>query len=244
MAFDLSHIRTLLRGVPSCFCVTFAIFKGVADDPLHALAGVDVFLHGDLVRRALLEDAAGIDVDALGIFADHDEIDVLGLDAFQRTERRIQQSHRAHVGVQVHLEAHAQQNFFGVNIRGHARIAECAQQDGVEIAFQHGEAVRRDGNAVRQVTIGAPVEMGHLDAGARSLDDFHGLGDDFRADAVSGNDGDALLLAHGMEDYQLGRRGAKQETRKWRTGVLARLTANGTETPPSIAALYNQIKRK
>ena len=93
-----------------------------------------------------------------------------------------------------------------MNIGGHARIAECAHQDGVEIAFQHGEAVRRDGDAVRQVAIGAPVEMGHLDAGARGLDDFHGLGDDLWADAVPGNNGDTLLLAHGLEDYQLGRR--------------------------------------
>ena len=224
--------------------VTFAIFEGVADHPLHALAGVDVFLHGDLVRRALLEDAAGIDVDALGVFAHHDEINVLGLDAFQRTERRVQQTHRAHVGVQVHLEAHAQQDFLGMNIRGHARIAERAQQDGVEIAFQHGEAVRRDGDAVRQVAIGAPVEMGHLDVGARGLDDFHGLGDDFRADAVSGNDGDTLLLAHGMEDYQLGRRGAKQESKAWRTGVLARPRQTGWRRPPSICTAYNQSKRK
>ena len=28
-----------------------------------------------------------------------------------------------------------------MNIRGHAGVAESAQQDGVEIAFQHGEAV-------------------------------------------------------------------------------------------------------
>ncbi len=229
---------------PILLLVTLAIFKGIADHPLHALAGVDVFLHRDFVRRARLEHAAGIDVNAFGIFAHHDEINVPGFDAFQRAERRVQQTHRAHVGVQVHLEAHAQQDFLGVDIRGHARIAKRAQQDGVEIAFQHGEAVRRDGNAVRQVTIGAPVEMGHLDAGARSLDDFHGLGDDFRADAVSRNDGDTLFWAHGMEDYQLGRRGAKQETRMEDGRPRPSHGKRGRRRPPHIAALYNQSKRK
>ena len=115
--------------------VTFAIFEGIADHPLHALAGVDVLLHGHLVRRALFEDAAGIDVNALGIFAHYHEINVPWFDAFERAERRVQQTHRAHVGVQVHLEPHAQEDFLRVNIGRHPRIAERAQQDGVEIAL-------------------------------------------------------------------------------------------------------------
>jgi hypothetical protein len=118
-----------------------------------------------------------------------------------------------------------------MHICSYARVAKGADQDGVEIAFQHGEAVGRDGNAVRQVPIGTPVEMGHFDAGARCLNDFHGLGDDFRAYTVSRNDGDTLFGTHGMEGYQLARQRAKQETKKWRTGVLARPTSNGTETP-------------
>ena len=48
----------------------------------------------------------------------------------------------------------------------HARVAECAQQDGVEIAFQHGKAVGRDGDAIGEIAIGAPVKMGQLDLGA------------------------------------------------------------------------------
>ena len=116
MAFDLSHIRTRLRGVPSSFGVTFAILESIADDPLHALARIDVFLDGDFVGGAFFEDAAGITIDAFGVFADDDEIDVFRLDAFQRAERGIQQAHRAHVRVQVHLEAHAQQDFFRVDV--------------------------------------------------------------------------------------------------------------------------------
>jgi hypothetical protein len=45
-----------------------------------------------------------------------------------------------------------------------------------------------------------------------------------------------------MEGYQLARQRAKQETKKWRTGVLPRQT--GRKRPPNIAALYNQSNRK
>ena len=52
-----------------------------------------------------------------------------------------------------------------MDIRRHARVAECTEQNGVEIAGQHGEAVRRDGDAIGEIAIGAPVEMGELDVG-------------------------------------------------------------------------------
>ena len=144
---------------------------------------------------SLLEDASGIGVDAFGVFAKHDEVDIFGLDSFQRAQRGIEQADRPHVGVEIHLEAHAQQNFFGVDVGLDARIAECADQDGVEIAAQHGESVRRDGDSVAQIAVGAPVEIGQLHGGAGGLNDLHRLGDDFLADAVAGDDGDAFLAA-------------------------------------------------
>ena len=70
--------------------MALAIFEGIADHALHAFARVDVFLNRDLIRRALLEYAPGIDVNAFGVFAHHDEIDVPGLNSFQRAQRRIQ----------------------------------------------------------------------------------------------------------------------------------------------------------
>ena len=68
--------------------------------------------------------------------------------------------HGTHVGVEVHLEAHAQQNFFGVDVGGHAGIAERADEDGVEVAGQHVKAVGRDGGAVDEVAVGSPIEAG------------------------------------------------------------------------------------
>ena len=50
--------------------------EGVADAALDAHAGVDRALGGDLVRRALAQDAALAGVGALGVLADHDHVDV------------------------------------------------------------------------------------------------------------------------------------------------------------------------
>ena len=44
----------------------------------------------------------------------------------------------------------------------HARIAERADQDRVEVAAQHREAVRRHRDAVAQIAVGAPIEMGEF----------------------------------------------------------------------------------
>ena len=178
-----------------------AVFEGVADDALDAFAGVDVFLNRDLVGRALLENSAGIGVDAFGVFADDDEIHVLWLDAFQRAKRCIEQAHGTNVGVEIHFEAHAEQDFPGMNVGFDAGVAEGAGEDGVEIAGEHGEAIGRDGGAVAQITIGAPVEFADLDIGPGGANHFESLRNYFLADSVSGNDGDAffgrLLRVHG-----------------------------------------------
>src|SRR5208282_6411601 len=181
------------------FWVAFGVFEGIADYPFHAFPRVNVFLHGDLIRRALFEYSSGISVNAFGIFADHNEIDVLRLDAFERAQCRIEQAHRAHVGVQIHLEAHAQQDFFGVNVRGDTRIAEGTYQNRIEIAFQHGEAAGRDCDAVGQKAVCAPVKLRNLDIGAGSSNDLDSFRDDFFSDAVSRNDGDTFLQAHGRK---------------------------------------------
>ena len=150
------------------FGVLLAIFEGVADDALDAFARVDVFLRGDFIGRSLLENAAGIGVDALRIFAEHDEVHVFGLDSLQRTQRGIEQAHGSNVGVEIHFKAHAEQNLFGMDVGLHPGIAESADQNGVEIAAQHGKAVGRNRGLVAQVAVGAPIEFGQLDMRHRS----------------------------------------------------------------------------
>src|SRR2546428_825391 len=68
-----------------------AVLKRVADDALDALARVDIFLDRNFVRRPLLEEASEVTVNALGVLANHHEIEVVWFDAFERAKRRIQQ---------------------------------------------------------------------------------------------------------------------------------------------------------
>ncbi len=95
------------------------------------------------------------------------------------------------------MKAHAEENFFGVDVGGDARVAEGSGEDGVEVAGEHGETVGRDGGFVFEVAVGSPVEVGERDGSAGGFDGFDGLRDDFFADAVAGDDGDFLVSSHG-----------------------------------------------
>jgi hypothetical protein len=64
----------------------------VLDDPPHAFVGVDLFLHGDLVVRAGLEATAHADVDALGVLAKDDEVDVGAGASLERAETIVEQT--------------------------------------------------------------------------------------------------------------------------------------------------------
>ena len=147
-----------------------------------------------------LEVAAHVRVNAFGVLADDGEVDVVRRGVLQRAKGCVEQPDRTHVRVEVHLEAHAQQDFLGVDISRHARIAERTHEDGVEVAGQHLKAVRRNSNAIDQIPVGAPVKVGELDGRTTSADDFDGVGDNFLANAVSGNDCDAFL-EHGRRRY-------------------------------------------
>ena len=80
-----------------------------------------------------------------------------------------------------------------MDIRRDSRIAERAHEYRIEVARQHGEAIRWNGGAVLQIAIGRPVELGECDVCSAGLYDIHCLRDHFLTDAVSGDDRDALL---------------------------------------------------
>ena len=187
----VAHEHALARTAVQLW-MAFGIFKRKADYALHALPGVDVFLYRDLIGRALLEYTARVGVNAFGVFTDHDEVNVLRLDALERAQCGIEQAHRTHVGVEIHFEAHAQQDLFGMNVRSDTRIAESAHQDGIEVALQHREAVGRDGDTVDQIAVGAPVKLGSFNVGTGRSNDLDGLEDDFFSNAVTGNNGDSF----------------------------------------------------
>jgi folate-binding protein YgfZ len=172
-----------------------AVLKCIADDALHAFARIDILLRGDLVGSSLLEYAASVGINAFGIFAKHDKVHILGLDSFQWAQRRVKQSHRTHVGIEIHLEAHAEQNFFGMNVGLDPRITKSPYEDRIEVAGQHGEAIGRNGCAIAQIAVRSPIEVSEFDRSARGLNHAHSQRDDFLADAVSRDDGDALFCA-------------------------------------------------
>ena len=126
MALLLSAMQTLRQPV------RLRELERVPDDAVHALVGVDLFLDRDLVVGAGLEAAADADVDAFGVLAEHDEVDVASAAVLQRAEPLVEQPHRPVVDVEIELEARAEQDVARVAVVGHARIAERADEDRVE----------------------------------------------------------------------------------------------------------------
>src|SRR5271165_5608311 len=196
-----SHDVGLVRHQHLLAAVRARILEGEADDAFHAATRVDVLLCGDFVGGPQLEVAAHIGVHTLGVLPDDRKVDVASCDVLQRAQRSVEQAYGTDIGVKVHLEAHAQQDFFGVDVGGHARIAQRADEDGVEIAGQHLEAVGWNRAAVRKVAVRAPVEAGELHWRAAGTDHFDGVGDHFLADAIPGNNCNALVLRHGRRRY-------------------------------------------
>src|SRR5581483_9727325 len=91
------------------------VFKSKPDHALHTLIGIDVFLNCNLVSSSVLENSARIDVNTFDVLTDHYEVHILRLNSLQRAQGRIQQANWTHVRIEVHLEAHAEQNLFCVN---------------------------------------------------------------------------------------------------------------------------------
>ena len=103
----------------------------MADDAVHALEGVDLLLHRDLVLRACLEPSADADVQPLGVLPEHDEVHVGAGPILQRAQPVVEQADGPVVDVQVELEARAQKNVARVPIVRNTGIAERADQHGV-----------------------------------------------------------------------------------------------------------------
>ena len=136
------------------------IFKGVADDALHALARIQIFLHCDFVGRSLLEIPAHSNVKALGVLAKDHEMDVLLGAIFQRRETLVEKNAGAGVDVEVQLKTQAQQNIGCMDVCRDARIPHGAEQDSVEIAMEHFHRVGGQGSAIAKIALGAPVKLG------------------------------------------------------------------------------------
>ena len=89
-----------------------------------------------------------------------------------------------------------------MDVGWNARITECTNQNGVELAAQHGEAVGRNGNAVGEIARGSPVELVGFDGGARGQHYLHGFRDDVLPDAITGEDCNLLGGSHAAESIK------------------------------------------
>ena len=81
----------------------------------------------------LYSEAAGAGVEALGVLADDDEVDVLGLLVLQRAVNAGIELDRAQVDVLVQLEADAEQHALLEDAGLDVGVADGAQEDGVEL---------------------------------------------------------------------------------------------------------------
>src|SRR5205085_5315167 len=84
-------------------------------------------------------------------------------------------------------------------VRGHTPIAERTHQDGVEVAAEHLESRGRNGGPIFEVAVGSPIEKSRLNRPAAGLYDLDGLGNDFFADTVAGDDCDFFAGRHGRK---------------------------------------------
>ena len=91
-------------------------------------------LHRHLVRRALLEEAAGAGVDALGVLPHDDEVDLFRPLVLQRRVNIGVELDRAQVDVLIELEAQLEQDPLLEDTRLHVRMADGTQVDGVKAA--------------------------------------------------------------------------------------------------------------
>src|SRR5438876_3486977 len=88
-----------------------------------------------------------------------------------------------------------------MNIGRHTWIPEGAGENGIKVARQHGQSVRRNCHLSREITVSTPIEVAQFHSRAARLDSLDRVGDNFFADPVSWDHGDPFLLIHGRKRY-------------------------------------------
>ena len=142
--------------------VAFAgVFERIANTAFATAAGVDGRLRGDLVRRALVHEAAGAAVEVLGVFAHHDEVDVVGPFSCQRGLDAGEQFDWSEVDVLIQAEPQIEQQLAFEDAGSDVGMADGAQQNCVELA-ELVEPVFGQGFARFEKSIAAPVEVGQF----------------------------------------------------------------------------------
>ena len=174
--------------------------EGELQDTIDALAGEDRLLDRELVLRALEHAAAELAVLAFGILALHPEIDLAGLAVGERRRHALEQAHRPKVHVFVEVAANGDQQSPQRHMVGHARPADCPEENAFEL-LELLHAIVRHHLAGGQEAIARPVELGEfeleIEAPRGGFEDAHALRQNFLADSVPRNERD-LVLGHSL----------------------------------------------
>ena len=134
-------------------------------------------------------------VEALGVLPHHHEVDVLGALVLQGRLHPGIEDHGPQVDVLVQLEAGVEQDALLQDARGHVRVADGPQVDGLELP-QFGDHRLRQGLAGALVALAAQVVIGVVEFEPRGtrhgIQHLDALGHHFRAGAVPGDDCDVI----------------------------------------------------
>ena len=175
--------------------------EGVAHDPVRAAAGEDALLHHRLVFGSGEHAPADLRVLAFVVLPHHPEVDVLGAAPAQRRFNAPQQPHRAQVDVLLELPTNRNEQTPKRHVVRHAGESHGAEEDRVEAA-NGVEAALGHHRARCRIALAAPVEVFPLEADAEAagdrIENANALRHRLLADAVAGNDGDAMGSGHGF----------------------------------------------
>src|SRR5882672_1351963 len=236
----VAHAHALQTVVPG-------VFEGVANNALDALAGINVFLDGDFVGGALLEESSDAHVEALAALPEDHQPDVFLGAVAQRCQPVVEQFDGPGVDVEVEFETKPQQDIGGVLIRRNARVPERAKKNSVEFIAQHFDGTDWEAYALAQKLVRAPVEFdefhGPLSWRGNRPQRLHRLRRDFSADAVTRNHGDTSRGA------AISQRDAGQALASSTAGFPAVRSTVWNETAEQVVAAvppprYSSIKAK
>ncbi len=203
-------------------------------------------LHHDLALAAFEHPAADARVLALGVLAHDHHVDVARRQAGERRAHARHQARRAQVDVEVEVAPELEQRAPERDVIGNLLgPADGAEEDRIVAADlllpvgRHHAAVALVVRPRREVEV---VELqADAEAAGRRLEDAESLGNHFLADAVAGNDGDAMGLHVGLSFKSSSPR--RRTTRATPTTVNAIPSImSGVSDSPNIAHASNAVQ--
>ena len=176
--------------------------EGEFQHAVDADAGQHGLLHHHFALGAGKDAAADRGIFAFGVFAHHPEIDVAGLAVGERRRHAGHQPDRAQIDVLIELAAEQDQRAPQRDVIGDfRRPADRAEEDRVMAADLVLPVLRHHALVLVVIVVGREIEIVIAQFEAeflrRGFEHPHAFRHDLLADAVAGNDGDAINAVGG-----------------------------------------------